>query len=256
MDEPRGRPLEVWQRLGGAWVRGLELAPAAAPRGTALLLPGLGLPSYTRRAAWAVSRLGLRCVVLDVLAGWRVGRRLPAQVDPVAAAAAAWAGRCADPGPLVLVGHSTGSQAALAAAVRLQGSRPLAVVLAGLTFRPEHRTVRGLARGAATAYRRDSLREMVVLRDLARVRSDVVRLVRSAQSDRPEDRVRELRAPLVLTAGEGDTFATQAWLGQVAGAAGGPASVVRLPGSHNNVFTHPEAFAAEVERAAAAARPV
>jgi len=83
--------------------------------------------------------------------------------------------------------------------------------------------------------------------------SDVVRLVRSGQRDRPEERVPGLRVPLVLTAGEADTFAPEAWMRTVAAASGSPATGVSvLPGSHNNLFTHAAAVAALV----AAAVPV
>ena len=62
-----------------------------------------------------------------------------------------------------------------------------------------------------------------------------------------------LRVPLVLTAGEADTFAPEAWMRTVAAASGSPATGVSvLPGSHNNLFTHAAAVAALV----AAAVPV
>jgi pimeloyl-ACP methyl ester carboxylesterase len=223
--------------------------------GTVVLMPGLGLPRYTRPTAEALAARGLRCVVLDVLASRRDRPRVPPDIESLGRAAARWVRASMIEGPLVLFGHSTGAQAALAAALELQPAVPsLRVVLAGPTFQPAHRTVGGLARAGATAYRRDSPRELVVLRNLARVRTDVVRIIRSAQRDRPEERIAGLYAPLLLTAGEYDTFAPLEWMQRLAAASGSasgrsaPAAprVVQLPGSHNNLFTHPAEIAAEV----------
>ena len=222
-------------------------------RGTVLLMPGLGLPRYTRPTAEALAAHGLRCVVLDVLASRRDRPRVPPDIESLGHAAARWVQASTVDCPLVLFGHSTGAQAALAAALELQPTVPsLRVVLAGPTFQPEHRTVAGLARAGATAFRRDSPRELVVLRNLARVRTDVVRIIRSGQRDRPEERIAGLRAPLLLTAGECDTFASLEWMQRLAAASGstlsgaGSPRVVQLPGSHNNLFTHPLEIAAEV----------
>jgi pimeloyl-ACP methyl ester carboxylesterase len=82
-----------------------------------------------------------------------------------------------------------------------------------------------------------------------------VRIVQSGQRDRPEERVRSLRVPLVLTAGEADSFAPREWMDELAAAAGGPCRVAVLPGSHNNLFTHPEEFAAVVRGAVPATSP-
>jgi alpha-beta hydrolase superfamily lysophospholipase len=50
--------------------------------------------------------------------------------------------------------------------------------------------------------------------------------------------------PLILTAGEADTYAPREWLDRLALAAGSTNVGVRLlPGSHNNPYTHPEELA-------------
>jgi pimeloyl-ACP methyl ester carboxylesterase len=246
--EQSEQPQELWHRVGGAWVRALDFGDAPSARATVVLVPGLALPRYTHRTATALTRLGLRCLVLDVLAGPRAERRVPPRILPMGAAVAAWADQAGLQGPLVLVGHSTGAQVVVAAAHRLQDTRAsLSVLLAGLTFQPAHRSVSGLLRAAATAYRRDSPRELVTLKNLVSVRGDLVRLVDSARRDSPELRIAGLRAPLMLTAGEADTFAPEQWMRQVAAASENPlARVTTLPGSHNNLWTHPEEFAALV----------
>ena len=111
--------------------------------------------------------------------------------------------------------------------------------MAGPTFVPQQRRLRRLVPAALTAYRKDTPKELVVLQNLVRVRSDVVRIVWSGPRHRPEERVRLLDVPLGLTAGEADSFAPEGWLRDLAAAAGGPSGWQVLPGSHNNLFTHP-----------------
>lgn len=237
--------------MGAAWVKAVEVAPAGPPLGTVVVLPGLGLPRYTHRMAESLANSGMRCVVLDLLAWRRPRLRVPPRIGPMGEAGAQWVRGADIAGPLVLLGHSTGAQAALGAALRLQHDRSdLSLVLAGLTFQPEHRSWPRLLRGAATAYRKDTPAELVVAKNVARVRGDLVSIIGSGLRDRPDERVRELLVPLVLTAGEADTFATEDWMGRVAAASGGPARVRVLPGSHNNLFTHPDEVAAVVTSAA------
>ena len=249
----------LWTGIGQVQVKALDFSPnhAGPAVGTVVLMPGLGLPRYTRPTAQALVRLGLRCVVLDVLASRLDRPRVAPDVASLGQAAAGWVQATTLDGPLVLFGHSTGAQAALTAALHLQALvHSLSVVLAGPTFQPQHRTAGGLGRAAATAYRRDSPRELVVLRDLARVRTDVLRIIRSAQRDRPEERIRALHAPLLLTAGEHDTLASLEWMQRLAAASAGDSPrVVTLAGSHNNLWTHPQQIASLVELHARSAAP-
>lgn len=255
--DPSIRLRQTWSRVGAAWVQAIEVAPVAPARATVVLLPGLGLPRYTRPTVEALAQRGTRCVVLDLLAWRRPRQRVPPRVGAMGEAAARWIRDADLPGPLVLVGHSTGAQVALGASLRLQQDRPEhSLVLAGLTFRPEHRTWPGLLRGAATAYRRDTPAELVVAKNIARVRTDLLSIIESGRRDRPEQRVRALEVPLVLTAGEADSFAPQAWMETVAAAAASPSARVEvLPGSHNNLFTHPEEVAALVTAAGLTTAP-
>jgi pimeloyl-ACP methyl ester carboxylesterase len=217
-----------------------------------LVVPGLGLLSYLDPLLRALSRRGLPATVLDVPGHDRRSRRVVAATVPSIAAATAEA-VLARPGAerLVLVGHSTGAQAALRAALVLQDIRRVdAVVLAGPTVAPTQRRLDLLALASLAAYRRDSPRELVVLPEVLRARLRLLTLLRSAIEDRPERAVSRLSVPLVLTAGHRDAFAPQWWLEVLAGAATRSPSVLleRLGGSHNNPFTHADELAGLIGR--------
>ena len=220
----------------------------------AVFVPGLGLPQYLRPTVDHLTEHGVFCVVLDLPGFQARGRHgCPPDVDALATAVAEWVTPHRLPGPLILVGHSTGAQAALAAAIRLQDRiRRLALVLAGPTFLPEHRRLLPLAAAVVPAYRRESLGELVQLPTLLRNAAGVAAVVKSGMRDAPERRLPQLRVPLVLTAGEADTFAPERWLRSLAACAGTPAMTVRiLPGSHNNPFTYPEPLGALIMDAVA-----
>lgn len=231
-------------------------APAGSP--TVFIAPGLGFPRYLLGFALALHRSGSRVVLVDQLA-WRGPRpRVRPTMEGLGAAGAqvvrllgsaspAMTDSGTDPAPVIVFGHSTGAQVALEAVLRLPPTRPpLRLVMAGPTFQPSHRRLGRMALAALTAYREDNPRELAVLRDLAKVRLDIVQLVDSARRHRPEDRVGGLRVPLTLTAGTNDSFAPLPWLQTLAAASGSGGRVVRVPGSHNNPFTHPDEVAAVV----------
>lgn len=216
-----------------------------------VLLPGLGLTSYVGPTVRALRARGHAATVLDLPGfGSRPPRACGATVRQVASTAARLlrAELRARPGQrLVLLGHSTGAVSALLAGLELQDEGVLAgIVLAGPVATPRQRSLLRIVAVAPRAYRRDSLSELQVLPELARGGLDVVRLLRSALAEPAEQLVPSLRLPLVLTAGRADAFAPPSWLSQLAGAARSSPSVrfVRLPGSHNNLFTHPAQVAA------------
>jgi pimeloyl-ACP methyl ester carboxylesterase len=215
-----------------------------------VLVPGLGLPQYVRPTAAHLVAAGWSCAVLDV-PGFRspAGLSCRPDVESVARVVARWVTAQRVGGPCVLLGHSTGAQVALVAALELQGTMlDLGLVMAGPTFTPKHRRLPGLAAAALTAYRRDSPAELVVVPTALGNARGVWSLIRSGMRDVTERRVRDLRVPLVLTAGKADTLAPEAWLSRLAASAGtAEVPTVRiLPGSHNNLFTHPRELAALV----------
>lgn len=243
---------ERWDELLGGPVRSLVFSPQGwvEPTLRVAVFPGLGLPNYLLPLARRLAELGCEVVVFDALAfRGRRARVLPT-IGGLATAGAEWLAAVVarDPDtPVVVLGHSTGAQVALESVLH---SPPrtgvLALVMAGPTFTPAQRRLHRLAGAALTAWRKDPPTELVVLRNLARVRTDVVRIVLSGLRHRPEVRVAALTVPLTVTAGEADSFAPAPWLHELADGAGGPSRVVVLPGSHNNVFPHTHEVAALV----------
>jgi pimeloyl-ACP methyl ester carboxylesterase len=249
----------LWERVDGTWLRVLRFAPGPAVGGAdgpgvtapgrpgfAVVVPGLGLPRYLLPLARHLASQGLETRVLDALA-WR-GRRQRATptIAGLSELAASWLERQED-GPVVVVGHSTGAQVALETVIRAQRTRPsLALVMGGPTFTPDQRRLRGLVPAALTAYLKDPPKELVVLKDVARVRTDLVGIVQSGRRHPTDKRVGLLTVPLTVTAGEADTFAPRDWLDLLARRAGASSRAVVLPGSHNNPFPRPELVGALV----------
>lgn len=245
-DQRRLPVQETWTAIVDARVHAWVVGPwpgeeAAYP--LVVMLPGLGLPSYTRPTVHALARSGVTCAVLD-LPGFGTRRRLGSSPDIVSVGrmAAAWVMAQAAGRPVVVVGHSTGAQSALGAALLVQQEREdVSLVLAGPTFRPEHRRLPRLLSATPSAYRDDRLGELVVVPDAARGHLGVLSVLRSGMRDAPEERLAGLRTPLTLTAGEHDAFAPLPWLATLAGAAvlSPKVRTVVAPGSHNNLYTHP-----------------
>jgi pimeloyl-ACP methyl ester carboxylesterase len=239
--------VDTWTRTGRHLVHALlshrvPLGGLLPDASCAVFVPGLGLPQYLRPTVDHLTECGVFCVVLDLPGFLARGRHgCPPDVDALGTAVADWVTAHRIPGPLSLMGHSTGAQAALAAAIQLQDSvSRLALVMAGPTFRPEHRKLLRLTAAVPPAYRRESLGELVQTTTLLRNAVGVASVVKSGMRDAPERRLAQLRVPLALTAGEADTFAPERWLRSLAASAGTTATTVRvLPGSHNNPFTYP-----------------
>jgi len=211
-----------------------------------VVVPGLGLTAYLRPLVRALELRGVRATVLDVPGHHHRRTTTPPTVQAIARATADALAARPPSERLLLLGHSTGAQAALQAALLVQGRRPVSgVVLAGPTVAPTQRRLDLLALTSGMAYRRDSPRELVVLPEVLRARLRLLTLLRSAIADRPERHVAALRSPLLLTAGRADSFSPPWWLEVLAtGATRSPSvQVARLPGSHNNPYTHARALA-------------
>lgn len=250
-DAGRRALVDTYSAIDGRRVHALVTGPLALAtcadsaleaRRLVVVVPGLGLTRYVRVLATEVAARGATCAVLD-LPGFAVRgpRGADAEIWSIGAHAAAWVRERAGDRSVVLVGHSTGSQAALTAALDLQDDdRDLSLVLAGPTFTPAQRRWPALLRATATAYQDDRVSALDP-REAVRGVFGIPRILLSGMADAPEDRVASLRVPLTLTAGVDDSFAPAWWLERLAASAVAAPStrVVLIGGSHNNPDTHP-----------------
>ncbi len=205
---------------------------------TVAIVPGLGSVGSVERTAAAVGRW-TRCVVLD-LPGFHSGGPLtcPPQVGDVARLTALWLS--AQERPVLLVGHSTGAQAALRAAVaapaNVQG-----LVLIGPTFAPSIRDGAGLlAALTKTLWREKPSAAAAIVGDFRRAGITALRdFTRSGMADRPEDIIGQSLGPLLIVAGRHDHLALPSWARQLAGKAPG-AQVVVLDAAHSMPHSEPD----------------
>lgn len=208
-----------------------------------VLVPGLGLPAYALPTAHALAARGVTVTLLDLPGfGLAEPNSTRPNIHAIGLLAAAWLMHHPVAGRTALIGHSTGAQAALTAALGVQDRHPdLRLVLAGPTFAPPQRRIRRLAWATLHAYRDDTLSQLR-LREVLRGWWGVPSILFSGLADAPEKRITALRIPLTLTSGEHDAFAPAAWLHRLStcAAASGRVRVTTEPGSHNNLFTHPE----------------
>jgi pimeloyl-ACP methyl ester carboxylesterase len=203
-----------------------------------VFLPGLGAPGYLVPLLRAVAGW-TRATVLE-LPGWRGGRArsCPPTIAGIGSALSGWL-EATGRRNVVLVGHSTGAQAVLHAAVQC-GSPAAGIVLAGPTFTPAARSVPGLLRALGGTLPRERPGELAaVLPDYLRSGGlPLLRLLRSGLADRMEDRIGGLAAPLLVLAGQADRLADPAWARRLAGLGAGDWAA--LPGAHNFCYSHPE----------------
>ena len=230
-----------WQAQAGSLAgRPLRLlvAGTASDLPEVVLVPGLGAPGYL--APW-VGQIATwtRATVLD-LPGWRWGRArtCPATVEDVGAAVAQWLVE-QDRRDVVLLGHSSGAQAALRTALmvpdRLRGA-----VLAGPTFDPAARRIGTLLRRAihTVAHERPGELPAVLPSYLHSGGVGVLRFLAEALRDHPEELAGQLRVPVLVVTGEHDGFAPPAWAHHLATLAAGRCAI--LPGAHNACFPYPD----------------
>lgn len=233
--------------VGSKRVHALMIDPPAGPSAASVVLvPGLGLPKYALPTAHAIAARGVSVALLD-LPGFGLGEPNSTRpnIHAIGLMAAAWIMCQPTAARTTIIGHSTGSQAALTAALAAQERHlKLSLVMAGPTFTPPQRRWPRLARAAVTAYRDDTVRQ-IRPSEVARGWWGVPSIVLSGLADAPDERVGRLRMPLSLTAGVHDSFAPTAWLEQLAArATASPrVRVSTQPGSHNNPYTHPHHIA-------------
>lgn len=241
---------DVHERLtavNGRYVRSLVVGDGASgTRPLVVVLPGLGLPFYTLRTARALVARGLDCTVLDLPGfGSDRPRSTRPNIHAIGLTAARWLACEAADRPVVVLGHSTGAQAALTTALALgERRRRLSLVMAGPTFTPRQRRLPGLALATPLAYRNDAPHELDPA-EIYRGRTGIIAILRGSLRDAPEERITQLPAPVTVTAGVHDAYAPAEWLDRLATSAGSAASVRTslLGGSHNNLFTHPDEVA-------------
>ncbi len=201
------------------------------------MLPGLGAPGYL--APWALLTAGWTGVALLDLPGWRRGRprSCAPTLEGVAGATARWL-EVTDRRGVVLVGHSTGAQAVLRAALQVP-DRVAGLVLAGPTFDPAARSVARILRRAASTLPHEDPRELLAVGPsyLASGLVPLARFIGTALHDRPEEMTARLEMPVLVVTGRRDGFAPPSWAGQLA--LGASARCVVLPGAHNAPFPHP-----------------
>jgi pimeloyl-ACP methyl ester carboxylesterase len=180
-------------------------------------------------------------------------------LEGVAGTTADWL-EATDRNAVVLVGHSTGAQSVLRTALLVPG-RVAGVVLAGPTFDPPARSVPTLLRriGATIVHERPSEALAVGPSYLQSGGVPLLRFVRSALPDRPEDLITLLTMPVLVLTGRRDGLAPPAWAERLAHLA--DAACVVIPGAHNAPFAHPQIadaalrqFALLTRRASAHAR--
>lgn len=230
------RGLDVsWHLVDGRPVRSLSTGAAGPEVPELVVVPGLGALGYLvplARACAAWTRVHL----LDLPGfGHPLTARLPADLDTLARVLTAWLATVPT-GPVVLLGHSTGAQAAARAA----HDRVSLLVLAGATFPPSARRPGPLvARVARTLPHEQPGQLPAVLPYYRRGRRRLPSLLASALLDAPEQAVTALTPPLLVLRGQDDHLCDQAWAATLAACAP-RARVVTLPGAHNAPYTLPE----------------
>ena len=199
------------------------------------VVPGLGALGYLLPAVQACGSW-TRVHLLDVPGfGDRRTARLPADLASVAQTVASW---LAQAGPCVLLGHSTGAQAALRVALAHPGLVQ-GVVLAGATFPPQARRALPLLGRVLRTLPHEQPGELpAVLPYYLRGARRLPQLLRTALNDRPEDAAPAVTVPLLVLRGRYDHLCPQEWAERLAGLA--PHADLRVvPGGHNAPYTHP-----------------
>lgn len=228
--------MDVAEHLAGnRLVRSLRFGAPRAGVPSLVVVPGLGALGYLKPALASCG--GWTAAALLDLPGYGSAdtARSPSTLAAVTAAVVDWL-RVAAPEPVLLLGHSTGAQAALGAALAVP-DRVAGLVLAGPTFPPQARSWGALAVRVARTARHERLGELAaVWPEYVRSHGRFLSLLRTGMADRPEDRIAGVTCPLLVLRGQYDAVSPAAWAQRLAGS---DDRCLTLPGAHNFPFTHP-----------------
>jgi len=171
------------------------------------------------------------------LPGWQRQRATASAptIAGIAEATADWLQHTS--GPALLLGHSTGAQAALHTAI-LAPDRVAALVLVGPTVDPAARSwPRLIARYCQPLWREPPTELVAVRRSImAGGISPIARVIASALADRPEQLITQLSMPTMILAGKHDRVASPTWCRRLADI--GQTRLHMLPGGHNSCFPY------------------
>lgn len=230
-------------------MRGRAVGERTAGLPEFVLVQGLGVADYLLPALGVVGSW-TRAHLLD-LPGLAGSGDPPVELDLPGYAAAVRDWLDARPGtdPVVLAGHSAGTQVAARAAAG--HPRVAGVVLAAPTVDP---AIRGLL-GLAVRWRRDGSLEPPGLTSshLPEWRRAgprrLLRLTRSCLADRIEDAIGALAVPYLVVYGADDRISDRGWARGLARLGAG--RFAEVPGAHTFVWSHPDAWSAPVRDFAA-----
>lgn len=205
---------------------------------------GMAVSDYLLPAQAALDWTQTHLIDLPGLAGSDDAPR-PLEVTDFADAVAEWLA-AADLPPVIMVGHSSGTQVAAKAAA----ARPdlvAATVLASPTIDPKARSVPK----ALYYWRRDSAYPMPGLSESHRPEwrragfRQLVHLMRAHLRDRLEETVPRLRGPLLVLLGAQDRLCTEEWARDLAARADA-GHLVTVPGPHTFLWRDPDIWSEPV----------
>jgi pimeloyl-ACP methyl ester carboxylesterase len=232
---------ERWSTAAGRPVRMLTAGGVVADRPQVVLVPGLGSVGYLLELLHACGGW-TRATLVDLPGfGHRRTAALPADLDTLTDTLTAVLQQLSG-SPVVVAGHSTGSQLALRAALRVP-ERLHGLVLIGPTFEPRaRRPTHLLARHLRTSAFEPPGQLRYTLPDYLRGGRRFAQYVRSALADRPEDHIASVAVPVLVARGRHDHYSSTRWVQALADAA--PRGQARtLPGAHAVPYNHPGAAA-------------
>ena len=237
-----------WDRLEHRPLRSLRAGTAHHGVPELVLVPGLGalgylLPLVRACAAWT------RVHLLDVPGfGHASTAACPASLADVTRDVTAWLDVVAG-APVLLMGHSTGAQAAVHAAL----ARPKSVAslaLASPTFPPDVRRWRPLAARVARTIPYESVGLIgATLPQYLRGRSGVLTLLRTAMDDAPDALLPAVACPVTVVRGMHDALCPEHWASALADRTP-HGDRVTVPGAHNFPYNAPVPTARALRAAA------